>query len=136
MEINLVPLSTLTEKYLLFCTTIKNLFYKTTKSYSIDLRQYAEFICNKTLPWDDKKSIESYIEFMHSKYKPKSIKRKIVSLKAFFHYLETEELMEFNPFHKIQRIFSSFVLAKTFRCIFFLSAPVGEYFPAQRFSLT
>lgn len=45
---------------------------------------------------------------------PKSIKRKIASLKAFFHYLEIEEILETNPFHKIQLKYKEpFILPKT-----------------------
>ena len=37
-----------------------------------------------------------------TEYKPKTVKRKIASLKAFFHYLEYKELIDRNPFSKIQ----------------------------------
>ena len=114
MEINFEQLNILINKYLYFCTARKNLNYKTTKSYSIDLQQFYEFTNNNTLSWNDKKSIEKYIEFMHSKYKPKSVKRKIASLKAFFHFLEIEEVIELNPFHKIQIKYKEpFILPKT-----------------------
>ncbi|MEQ2470591.1 site-specific integrase [Ruminococcoides intestinale] len=104
----------LTEEYLHFCIARKNLDYKTIKSYSIDLKQYSDFISDFSLTWNDKKSIEKFIEFMHSKFKPKSIKRKIASLKAFFHYLEIEEIIKVNPFHKIQIKYKEpFILPKT-----------------------
>ena len=62
----------------------------------------------------EKRSIESYIDHLHIHYKPKSVKRKIASLKAFFHYLEIEELLEINPFHKIQIKYKEpFILPKT-----------------------
>ena len=102
MDTNLENFINLTKEYLHFCTTRKNLDHKTIKSYSIDLKQYAVFLSDYSLDWNDKKSIEKFIEFMHSKFKPKSVKRKIASLKAFFHYLEIEEIIEINPFHKIQ----------------------------------
>lgn len=63
---------------------------------------------------DKQKSIEQYINLLHCKYKPKSVKRKIASLKAFFHYLEIEELIDINPFHKIQIKYKEpFILPKT-----------------------
>ena len=114
MEYNIDELMPLCEKYLRFCGTIKNLDYKTIKSYSIDLRQYHAFIRERELSWEDKKAIELYIESMHSKYKPKSVKRKIASLKAFFHYLEAEDIIKVNPFHKIQIKYKEpFLLPKT-----------------------
>ena len=104
----------LTEEYLHFCIARKNLDYKTIKSYSIDLKQYSDFISDFSLTWNDKKSIEKFIEFMHSKFKAKSVKRKIASLKGFFHYLEIEEIIEVNPFHKIQIKYKEpFILPKT-----------------------
>lgn len=103
-----------TEDYLNFCTNRKNLNSKTIKSYRIDLRQYQEFVETNRLIWYEKGSIERYIDLMHSHYKPKSVKRKIASIKAFFHYLEIEELLEINPFHKIQIKYKEpFILPKT-----------------------
>lgn len=87
---------------------------KTIKSYSIDLKQFTDFIFSKDLEWNTKKSLEQYIDILHNKYKPKSVKRKIASLKAFFHYLEIEEIIEINPFHKIQVKYKEpFILPKT-----------------------
>ena len=114
MEIKNVQTTSLTTDYLNFCLSRKNLDQKTIKSYTIDLRQYFEFIMKSTIEWSDKKSIEQYINLLHCKNKPKSVKRKIASLKAFFHYLEIEELIEINPFHKIQIKYKEpFILPKT-----------------------
>lgn len=114
MKTHFESLKKLIIEYLNFCNTRKNLDLKTIKSYSIDLRQYSEFILDTSLSWNDKKSIEKYLEFMHLNYKPKSVKRKIASLKAFFHFLEIEELIEMNPFHKIQIKYKEpFLLPKT-----------------------
>ena len=102
------------EDYLQFCTNRKNLNGKTIKSYSIDLKQFDRFMCTYRLEWQEKKSIEQYIESLHSIYKPKSVKRKTASIKAFFHYLELEEILETNPFHKIQIKYKEpFILPKT-----------------------
>lgn len=102
------------EKYFVFCQARKNLDLKTIKSYSIDLQQFNTYTTINDLIWYEKKSVESYIETLHNKYKPKSVKRKIASLKAFFHYLELEEIIDFNPFHKIQIKYKEpFVLPKT-----------------------
>lgn len=107
-------LELLTKNYLHFCSARKNLDHKTIKSYSIDINQYYQFSCSATYSWFNKKSIEKYIEHIHGTYKPKSIKRKIASLKAFFHYLEIEEILEINPFHKMQIKYKEpFILPKT-----------------------
>ncbi len=102
------------ERYLIFCENRKNLDQKTLKSYRIDLHQYFDYTLKNSFEWIEKRSIESYIDFLHKHYKPKSVKRKIASLKAFFHYLEIEELLGVNPFHKIQIKYKEpFILPKT-----------------------
>lgn len=111
---NTISMNATIESYLLFCRTRKNLNIKTTKAYSIDLKQFYCFVKANSLNWCDKKSIEDYIAFISEKYKPKSVKRKIASLKAFFRYLEIEEILEINPFHKIQVKYKEpFILPKT-----------------------
>ncbi len=113
MKTTINPLEILIDEYLQFCSARKNLDYKTIKSYSIDLKQYFEF-SSTTDSWLNKRTIESYIEYIHTIYKPKSIKRKVASIKAFFHYLEIEEILETNPFHKIQLKYKEpFILPKT-----------------------
>lgn len=86
--------------YLHFCEYQKNLSKKTIKAYKIDLTQFFSFakqyenILNKL-------NITEYISFLHTKYKPKSVKRKIASLKALCSFLEDEEEIDYNPFSKI-----------------------------------
>ena len=51
---------------------------------------------------------------LHKIYNPKTVKRKIASLKAFFHYLEYRETIDKNPFNKIQlRFREPVILPKT-----------------------
>ena len=46
--------------------------------------------------------LETFIANLHTKHKPKTVKRKIASVKALFHYFEYRDLIEKNPFNKIQ----------------------------------
>lgn len=85
--------------YLDDCRYMKGLSDKTLKAYSIDLRQFSEFCTDKS--WNEKETIEEYIKVMYSNSKPKTAKRKIACLKAFFHYLENSDLILSSPFHKI-----------------------------------
>ena len=39
---------------------------------------------------------------LHKKYKQKTIKRKIASIKAYYNYLEECEIIDDNPFRKIK----------------------------------
>ena len=90
----------LTQNYLNHCKYEKGLDEKTMKAYNIDLAQYAS---TSSDPNDlfTQKHLQLYIAELHSKYAIKSVKRKIASLKAFFNYLEYEEIFSPNPFSKI-----------------------------------
>ena len=87
------------ESYLEYCTYRKELDAKTVKAYRIDLNQFFSFACCGE---PEKETIESYITDLHKKYKQKTVKRKIASVKAFYSYLEEEEVLEQNPFRKIK----------------------------------
>ena len=99
---DLVDYTVTTGKYLGFCRNRKNLDSKTIKAYGIDLKQYIKFVDSRNIEWNKKASIEIFLDQLYTQYKPKSVKRKIASIKAFFHYLELENIIEANPFHKIQ----------------------------------
>ena len=88
--------------YLINCTSQKNLSSHTLKAYRIDLTQFLLFKENMSL---SKSNLTEYIQELHTKYKPKTVKRKIASLKAFVHYLYFEDLIESNPFDKIDTTF-------------------------------
>ena len=106
--------NTLVLNYFRYCENRKNLDSKTIKSYRIDLDQYEGFCRERHLNRYEKSTIEQYIELLHGKVKPKSVKRKIASIKAFYHYLEFEDIIELNPFHKIQLNYKEpFILPKT-----------------------
>lgn len=93
-------LETLIASYKKNCESIKKLDKKTLKAYRIDLAQFQTFML--TYPdFDDKNAINDYISSLHDQYKPRTTKRKIATLKAFFHYLVYEELITTNPFDKI-----------------------------------
>ncbi|MCM1162118.1 MAG: tyrosine-type recombinase/integrase [Roseburia sp.] len=97
-------LENLMNEYLNYCSIHKNLDWKTRKAYGIDLRQFLSLIPVNTLPVG-KEILMDYLSSIHKMYQPRTIKRKIASVKAFFHYLEYEEMIEFNPFNKIELSF-------------------------------
>lgn len=87
-------------EYLEYCEYRKHLDKKTLKAYRIDLKQYNTF--SSDIPaCMSKDTVDQFITSLHKKYKPKTVKRKIASLKAFFHYLEYKELLKENPFDKL-----------------------------------
>ena len=91
-------------EYLNYCEYRKQLNFKTIKAYKIDLNQYNSFCLDITDPFS-KKAVDSYITELFKHYKSKSVKRKIASLKAFFHYLEYTEFLAQNPFDKLDVYF-------------------------------
>lgn len=88
------------EIYLEYCRYRKRLDSKTLKAYRIDLKQYASYN-NTFADYFSKDSLDSYLTILHKQYKPKTVKRKIASLKAFFHYLSYREILSENPFDKL-----------------------------------
>ncbi len=87
-------------EYMEYCKYRKRLDAKTLKAYRIDLRQYEEF-CSAAGDCFSRNVVDSFITGLHKQYKPKTVKRKIASLKAFFHYLEYKEILSENPFAKL-----------------------------------
>lgn len=94
-------LQTLIKKYMDYCNVQKCLDEKTLKAYRIDLRQFSEQICTDEVIQVDSAILESFIATLHCQYKPKTVKRKIASIKAFFHFLEYKDFIEQNPFNKV-----------------------------------
>lgn len=88
--------------YLEFCQNQKRLDGKTLKAYRIDLRQFEEQIGEKEPKNISSEVLEKFIASLHQSYKPKTVKRKIASLKALFHYFEYKDIIEVNPFNKVQ----------------------------------
>ncbi len=93
-------LETLIANYMKNCRSIKKLDKKTLKAYRIDLTQFQTFMLAYP-DFEDKTAINDYISSLHTQYKPRTAKRKIAALKAFFHYLIYEEIITINPFDKI-----------------------------------
>lgn len=100
--------------YLAHCRHQKRLDEKTLKAYRIDLMQFYNCLPHVDVCEISPGNLEDYVASLHAAYKPKTVKRKIASLKAFFHYLEYKDLIEQNPFHKIQiRFREPVILPKT-----------------------
>lgn len=88
--------------YLNYCRSQKRLDEKTLKAYRIDLTQFYEKFPDTEITDITPTVLENFIAELHQNYKPKTVKRKIASLKAIFHYWEYREVLDRNPFNKIQ----------------------------------
>lgn len=95
-------LQTHIKNYLEYCQLQKRLDAKTLKAYRIDLRQFQAETLTSEITEITPETLENYIANLHQKYKPKTVKRKIASLKAFIHYLEYREILDQNPFNRVQ----------------------------------
>ena len=99
------------ENYLRVCADAKGLSPLTLKAYKIDFKQFSTFMDGKDCL--SKECLCEYIEHLHRRYKPKSAKRKVACIKAFYRYMEMEDIIEINPFHKIKVKYKEpFVLPK------------------------
>lgn len=94
-------LMTYISNYLEYCEYRKRLDAKTLKAYRIDLAQYTNYTANSDR-FFSKNVVDAYLTNLHRQYKPKTVKRKIASLKAFFHYLTYMEFLSENPFDKLE----------------------------------
>lgn len=87
------------------CKFERNLSNKTMEAYSIDLNQFKQFKDYKSLDINefDKHKLKDYVQSLYElDFKAKTIKRKVAVLKAFFTYLEFDEIILVSPFRKMR----------------------------------
>ena len=110
------------EDFLFHCRYEKNLSPKTLKAYETDLRQFTARVPAQGLaPVAEigKEVLREYIRGLYEGLAEKSVKRKVATLKALFHYLERDEAIPASPFRKMEvRIRESARLPRTI--------PLGE----------
>jgi integrase/recombinase XerD len=105
LQIQTMLLSVAIKELLSHCQFEKNLSTKTLKAYETDLTQLHSFITMNAYETDVRKITKTELrEFIASiaSLKPKSIKRKIATIKALFNYLEFEDRLVVNPFRKMR----------------------------------
>lgn len=93
----MLSMSTAIHEYLEMCEYEKKLSANTIKAYRIDLWQFAEFTEGE---WADNKTLCNYLKYLNQNFLPRSAKRKIASVRAFY---ETEiicGILKENPFDK------------------------------------
>ncbi len=94
-------------KYLEYCEVQKHLNAHTIKAYKIDLNQFLRYISYEKNLRDN---LNEYVRILHNKYKVKTIRRKIATLKAFVRYLYCNDIIQNNPFDKINTRFCEPIL--------------------------
>lgn len=96
--------SELINEYLYYGRKQRKLDEKTIRAYRINLEQFSDFSEQEEIVMS-REVIRQYILHLHDIYKQKTVKRKIASLKAFYSYLEEEEIIEDSPMRKVRTEF-------------------------------
>lgn len=91
--------------FLFHCRFEKNLSSSTLKAYDGDLKQFAAFLTDRGFAEDiaaiDKPLLRDFIQHLFASMLAKSVKRKVVTLKSLFRYLEREGIVGVSPFHNM-----------------------------------
>ncbi len=98
------------DNYLKYCQMQKRLDEKTLRAYRTDLAQFCKYTQSADVLGITPEILENFFADLHQRYKPKTVKRKIASLKALFHYFEYKDLVIQNPFNKVRIKFREPVL--------------------------
>ena len=99
-------LSSYIQAYMLYCCNQKKLSANTLRAYQIDTSQFVTYMhCHlavHSLNEIGKEQIKSYVDYLTAHYAPRTCKRKIACLKAFFNHLEFEDVITVSPFRKLR----------------------------------
>ena len=98
-------LNGLLEAYITYCSSHKRLDKKTIKAYRIDLRQFIDSLHINGSSELSEDGLNAFIALLHIKYKAKTVKRKIASIKTFIGFLNENEYLDDN-YHKVFKILS------------------------------
>lgn len=85
--------------YLRRCEFEKGLSADTLKAYRGDLAQFCRFAEARAV---DKTLLGEYVAFLNSRYAPRSVKRKLASLRAFYTAQEEDDPTLESPFHRLR----------------------------------
>ncbi len=104
-------LSSLIAYYLETCEYEKQLSPDTIKAYRIDLQQFVDFTEGT---WANKETLNQYIKYLNQHFAPRSVKRKLASVRAFYREMAINGEIDDNPFDKLHiRIHSPQQLPRT-----------------------
>ena len=93
--------------YMIMCEKQKRLAVNTLRAYNTDMRQFIEFLKEKGIEsvepvYITKEILKEYVGRLQEQYAPRSLKRKVACIKAFFNHLEFEDEIPVNPFRKMR----------------------------------
>lgn len=91
-------LSDLIAQYLDSAEFERKLSPNTVKAYRIDLNQFLALTMDQQV---DKETLNRYIKHLNQHFAPRSVKRKLASVRAFYRDMEANDLIDSNPFEKL-----------------------------------
>ncbi len=99
------PLSETIEQFLFHCRYEKNLDGKTINAYATDLKQMKEYMTHtrriKNIKTVTRGDLKEYLKSL-SRFQPRTIKRKISSIKAMLNFIEMEDESFYNPMRRLR----------------------------------
>jgi integrase/recombinase XerD len=101
------PLTTIGEAcdaFLAHCRLAKNLAGNTLRAYAVDLAEFRAFAgADTALAQCDRTLLRAFLKHLFEArgLKETSVKRRMACLKVMFRWLETEEVLEISPFHRL-----------------------------------
>ena len=87
------------KSYLQSCEFERKLSSDTLKAYRIDLAQFLAFSKDSIV---DKALLGRYAAHLNQQFAPRSVKRKLASVRAFYNALEEQEHIEESPFRRFR----------------------------------
>lgn len=118
--------------YLDVCEYEKELSPHSVKAYRIDLSQFSRFTKGA---WADKDDLSSFIKHLNTHFSPRSVKRKLASVRAFYHDMELAGILPNDPFkslhvkiqspHQLPRIIPEPIIRDLLQCAY------ASYSPGQ-----
>jgi len=85
-------------RYLEDCELERRLSPDTLKAYRVDLEQFSRFTGGE---WADRDTLSRYVKHLNQSFSPRSVKRKIASVRAFYREQELNGTLAENPFGKL-----------------------------------
>lgn len=95
------------EPFLQYCLLQRRLAASSVANYRMDLHYFQAFLDGLAAPVRDcgavdRKVLELYLAHLSSKYKVRTIKRKMSCVQSLFNYLEQQEVVESSPFRRFR----------------------------------
>ena len=99
----MLTLESAIQRFLSHCQT-KGLSSHTLRAYRQDLGDFGGWVCRQNSPWPPSRDdMAAWVDDMRKRgLAPASLKRRLACLKVLFRWLEDQEILADNPFHRLR----------------------------------